>query len=82
MTTPAMLSVQLELCTACRSCELACHYHHTGRFGTRRSSVHVSYDGDTSDMDISFDHSCDACVGEERPLCAEFCVPGAIRLQA
>ena len=81
MTTPAMLLVQPGLCTACRSCEVACHYHHTRRFGAGRSSVRISYDGDTSGLDIAFDESCDMCSGEERPLCVDFCVPGAIRLQ-
>jgi len=81
MSIPSLLLVQPGLCTACRSCEVACHYHHTRRFGAGRNSVHISYHGDTSDLEIAFDESCDVCLGEERPLCAEFCVPGAIRVQ-
>jgi Fe-S-cluster-containing dehydrogenase component len=82
MTTPAQLHVQADLCSACRSCEVACHYHHTGRFGATLSSVHVRGDGTGSHLDITFDDSCDLCAGEERPRCADFCEPGAIQLQA
>lgn len=39
--------VTTDLCTACRACELACHYHHTGKFGTTEHSVHISYQEDT-----------------------------------
>lgn len=73
------LTIDQALCTACYACLLACHYHHTGRFGISSSSVHVEYDADTSRLSISFDSTCDLCVGEDRQLCAYFCVPGAIQ---
>jgi Fe-S-cluster-containing dehydrogenase component len=78
MAMPDSLRLDTDACTACRACELACHYHHTGQFGTSANSVHVDYRGDTSQLVIAFDDTCDSCYDEPRPLCAEFCVPGAI----
>jgi Fe-S-cluster-containing dehydrogenase component len=78
MTAPSTLHLDAAACTACRACELACHYHHTGRFGTAASSVHVDYHPGSADLALRFDDTCDACYGEPRPLCAEFCAPGAI----
>ncbi len=66
------------LCTVCRACLLACHLHHTGRFGTAESSVHLRYDADTSDLVIVIDGSCDLCENETVARCAEACVPAAI----
>ncbi len=80
MSVPPSLLVDAQRCTACRSCELACHYHHTGRFGTTRSSVHVQYEADSSGLSITFDRTCNECPDEDVPLCAQFCGPGAIQL--
>jgi len=81
MTTPVMLLVNADSCTACRSCELACHYHHTGHFSANCSSIHIHYDGETSDLSITFDDTCDHCSEEKAPLCAQFCGPAAIQVQ-
>lgn len=81
MSQPVKVVVEPELCTACRACELACHYHHNGRFGTSRASVRLRYDADTSELAITFDDTCDQCAGEAEPLCAHFCVAGAIRIR-
>ena len=82
LTKPANLIVDTQLCTACRACELACHFHHSGNFGVSKSSVHLHYDPDTSAVQIEFDDTCDQCPGESEPLCAHFCVPGAIAMAA
>lgn len=81
MSQLARAIVEPALCTACRACELACHYHHSGRFGTSRASVRIDYDPDLSEVAIAFEDTCDQCVGEAEPLCAHFCVPGAIRVR-
>ncbi len=73
------LRFEERLCTACRACELACHFHHTGTFGTAGSSVEVTLDGDTGAVTIAFAPSCDGCTSEPEPACARFCVPGALR---
>jgi Fe-S-cluster-containing dehydrogenase component len=78
MINSANIVIAKDLCTACRACELACHFHHSGRFGTSRNSVHVLFDADTGDVAIEFDDTCDACLGEIEPLCVHFCTPGAL----
>jgi Fe-S-cluster-containing dehydrogenase component len=74
------LSVDTYLCTACRACELACHYHHSATFGTSESSVLVRYRPDIGDVEISFDRTCDRCTQEVVPFCVQFCDTDAISL--
>jgi Fe-S-cluster-containing dehydrogenase component len=74
------LVIDTALCTACRACELACHYHHQGTFGTAAASLRVDFDGEGGAIRIGFDASCDACVQELEPRCAHACTPGAIRV--
>lgn len=74
------LIVDPTLCTVCRACVLACHFHHTRLFGTSESSIHITYDADTSDLVIQIDDTCDACVGESQHWCVQACVPGAVTL--
>jgi Fe-S-cluster-containing dehydrogenase component len=81
MTVPKILLVDTALCTACRACELACHFHHSNQFGTQLASVSIQYDGDSSNLRITFEASCDRCPEEEVPLCARFCGPGAIKVR-
>lgn len=80
MTTPMNLLIDTNLCTACHSCELACHFHHTGNFGLGECSVHIMYDSDISQIAISYDDTCDQCIGENIPFCVRFCVPNAIQI--
>ena len=68
-------------CTACRACEIACHFHHTTRFGTSRSSIYIDYNEDTSELEIIFDETCDSCAGLTVPHCVNCCIPGAIQLK-
>ncbi|OGO08452.1 MAG: hypothetical protein A2Z66_10810 [Chloroflexi bacterium RBG_13_66_10] len=79
-SAPPGILVDSRLCTACRACELACHYHHTGAFGTARSSIRVTFDADTGAVGIIFGESCDGCRGEPSPFCVRFCAPAALRL--
>ncbi len=75
---PASVVIDTDLCTACRACELACHFHHSGGFSTSRNSIHVQFDADVGEIDIVIDDTCDACSGEMEPLCVHFCTPGAL----
>jgi Fe-S-cluster-containing dehydrogenase component len=75
---PDSIVMNADLCTACRACELACHFHHSGRFGTSRSSIQIQFDADVGDITILFDETCDACLGETEPLCVHFCAPQAL----
>jgi Fe-S-cluster-containing dehydrogenase component len=78
MPAPANVVIDTGLCTACRACELACHFHHTGHFGTSRMSVHVEYEPVASRVTLGFDDTCDGCRNEQAPVCASACVPAAI----
>ena len=81
MLKPSGNVINTDLCTACRACEVACHFHHSGRFGTFRSSIQIQFDADVGDITILFDETCDACLGEIEPLCIHFCTPGALSVQ-
>ncbi len=75
-----MIQIFPALCTACRACVIACHFHHTRLFGTAQSSIHIRYDGDTADLTIEFDGTCDLCIGEKYRLCVKACVPNALQV--
>jgi Fe-S-cluster-containing dehydrogenase component len=80
MTNLANIVIDSRRCTACRACELACHFHHTGTFGTSERSIRIQYDADRSEVTITFDDTCDGCMTEIEPMCVHFCVPEAIAL--
>jgi Fe-S-cluster-containing hydrogenase component 2 len=75
------LATNAALCTVCRACVIACHFHHTRLFGTTKSSVHIIYDADTADLVLQIDDTCDLCAGESQCFCVQACVPAAITLQ-
>jgi Fe-S-cluster-containing hydrogenase component 2 len=72
---------EMEECGGCRTCELACGYHHTGIFNPSKSSLHVINRGDYQpgflihihlhDEGISL--GCDGCIKLEQPLCVKYC---------
>jgi Fe-S-cluster-containing hydrogenase component 2 len=68
-------------CTGCRTCEIACSYHHGRAFSPSISSVEIlnsiTKDGE---IKISFHKqdgnghlACDGCKGEEEPYCVKYC---------
>jgi len=68
-----------EACTGCRTCELACSFHHSNHrfFSPALSSTRVSRDNDTGEITMSIDSTCDACSNEAAPLCVRYCAYGA-----
>lgn len=68
-----------ELCFGCRTCELACSFHHEGVFGPELSSIRVSRCNQTAVITWSVDSSCDGCTKEDLPLCVRYCSYGALR---
>jgi len=65
-------------CGGCRTCEIACSYHHRKVFSPSISSIEVTdrplgftvsfYTADTNGH-----LACDRCKGEDEPLCLKYC---------
>lgn len=72
--------MNLERCTGCRSCELACSFHRIKSFNPAQSCIQVSRDNGTGLMSAILDTRCDLCEDEEEPLCVRFCAPNALNL--
>ena len=68
----------LEKCYGCRTCELACSFHHQRVFAPELSSIKISKSNYTGKIEWRIDSSCDSCVKEELPLCVKFCSYGAL----
>ena len=67
-------------CGGCRSCELACSFHHTGKFEPSVSSLIVIDKKDLRGFKIEFTDSnkdgrfeCDGCKDLDEPACIEWC---------
>lgn len=71
---------ETEYCAGCRSCEIACSYHHKQIFSPSISSIEIIARPERLGFDILFhneandDHlPCDGCKGLEEPLCVKYC---------
>jgi len=67
-------------CGGCRTCEMACSFHHTGEYNPSVSSIRIVEDnGDGGYCVLLIDEShgsgfaCDGCNGLETPLCVQYC---------
>ncbi len=67
-------------CGGCRTCEIACSYHHRKVFSPSISSIEVTDRPQTLGFVVSFyiaetnGHlACDRCEGEDEPLCLKYC---------
>lgn len=72
--------VESDICGGCRSCELACSYHHTNRFQPSISSIEIinrpnkfTHDVVLYNEDAEGHLACNKCKGMEMPLCVLFC---------
>lgn len=67
-------------CGGCKTCELACSYHHSGLFNPTLSSLRILSRLDNKPgyiieillpkEDVS---GCDSCEGLEQPMCVQYC---------
>lgn len=71
-----------KACTGCLICELACSFHHIGKYSKSHSSIKVIKCIFNPERDpkitISYEKEegtpvCDLCKKEELPLCIKFC---------
>jgi carbon-monoxide dehydrogenase iron sulfur subunit len=78
------LSVTVDpgLCNGCRTCELACSFHHTGLMSPQLSSVQMFRSNRTAAIRWRVLPSCDLCAGEDQPFCEKYCGCQAIRIEA
>jgi Fe-S-cluster-containing hydrogenase component 2 len=66
------LTVNLDKCTGCRSCELACSFKHHREFNPIKSNIHVSIFTENAFYVPVVCFQCD------KAFCAEVCPAGAI----
>ena len=74
------VTFETEQCTGCRSCELACSFHHTKYFQRGISSIVVTPHVNLLNNYLTFYResidnriACDMCKGLDKPLCIVFC---------
>jgi carbon-monoxide dehydrogenase iron sulfur subunit len=68
-----ILSINLERCTGCRNCELACSVAHYNTFNPSRSRIHIlKKEAENQIIPV-------VCLQCEEPLCVEACPTVAIR---
>jgi len=69
-----------NLCYACKTCQLACSFHHTKSFWPERSSIIVSRNPQDGTIKWRIKSTCDKCIDEEEPLCVKYCIYGALQI--
>ena len=76
----ARVTFETTNCAGCRTCEIACSYHHRKLFQPSISSIEIMEIPEKQGFNISFyvknegGHlSCDRCKDEEEPLCIKYC---------
>lgn len=74
------VTFEAETCTGCRTCELACSFHHVKNFERGISSLDITPVPNTLNHFLTFYRetadghiACDMCKGIEVPLCVHFC---------
>jgi len=73
------LLINAQACNGCRTCELACSFHHRGVFIPESSSIKVVSDCLEGKIQLMVDSTCDLCRAEPEPLCALHCFTGALK---
>lgn len=67
-------------CGGCKTCELACSFHHTGDFSFAKSSIRIVKKKDEEGYIVELLENddagiaCDHCQGLETPLCIQYCL--------
>lgn len=72
------ISINIDLCCGCKTCQLVCSFHHTKAFWPDKSSINISRNPQNGVVEWSINSTCDGCKGEDIPLCVKYCVYGAL----
>lgn len=74
------MEYDMPSCGGCRTCEMACSFHHTGKFEPSVSSLVVIDKKDSKGFIIQIINkckngrfACDECEGFDIPTCVEWC---------
>ena len=74
------MKYDMPSCGGCRTCEIACSYHHTGKFAPSVSSLKVldkkmgeGFIIELLEKSKNNRYKCDGCEGLKEPLCIEWC---------
>ncbi|MDP1990706.1 MAG: hypothetical protein Q8K00_06735 [Syntrophales bacterium] len=74
------MKFDMPSCGGCRTCEIACSFHHTGDFIPALSSLKVvekeegpGYGVVLKEESDEEGFACDGCEGLDLPLCVEYC---------
>lgn len=68
-------------CYGCRTCELACSYHHAKIFSPAYSSIEVDSDMRSGTITWCISKTCDGCAGEPEALCVKYCAYKALKIR-
>ncbi|NQT66560.1 MAG: hypothetical protein HQ569_03150 [Actinobacteria bacterium] len=67
-------------CGGCRTCEIACSFHHRGDFSPLNSSLKILDKKDRKGFNVLIINKssknnpvCDGCIDIDTPLCVQFC---------
>ena len=72
------LGINLDKCTGCKSCEIACSFHFSKVFSPQISAIRIWRSNVSGDIEINLHSNCDLCNKEEEPLCVKYCAPKAL----
>lgn len=74
------MKFDMDTCGGCRTCEIACSFHHSGEFNPSISSIKIldkeggpGYSVLLLEEDCAEGRACDGCQGLKEPLCMEYC---------
>ena len=73
------LSVNPDICTGCRLCELACSMAKQNAFNPKKAHIKVYMRGIPEVPVPVFSRHCDSCGG--KPLCLKYCPVGCITFE-
>ena len=76
-----LLNMKTSRCTGCKSCEIACSYHHSKKFGLSESSIKIFRNNKNGEIEYFFTKSCNLCKNEQIPACVEACYTHALCLK-